>query len=701
MMERAQVALKRRVIYSVILFAAYFATAWLGLNLDAVSGFASYIWLPTGIAIAALLLWGMELWVGIFAAAFLVNLVMGAPLPAAAAIGVGNTLESIAAVFLLRYLGFTNSFSHLRDTLSFVLACIVSPLISASIGVFALNMAGVVPAQELMAAWVAWVVGDTVGAIVIAPLLLVWLRELDRPESTWESLEQIASWALVGIVTYVIFWTGFARELLPFPYPVLIPMAWVAVRTGLRGTTIATFILASVAIGGVLAGNGVLSNVSEVTHGLFVTQLFVATFAVIFLAFSSVVEERHETYGSLRDYVEKLEHALRRIRGEDKAKTEFIAVLAHELRNPLAPVLSTLEMMKLEHAGDQKTLESVKSMHRHIGSMGRLLDDLLDIARISRKKYKLERVAVHLQAVVQQSVETVDELFKARDHSLVLSVPQEDIWFEADPIRIEQIIVNLLNNAAKYTERGGTIRLTCRAQNDELTICVEDNGIGLAPDTLKRIFEPFLQAIDGKSGSAGLGIGLSLTKRLVELHGGTIFASSRGLGHGSSFTVTLPAPSRLTLPMNKTAEVPVQKRLVASKLRVLVIDDNKAAAHGLAKLLGYHGHETEVGYAGTDALRLVRASSPDVVVLDIGLPDMSGHDVAREIVNTIDNPPLLIAVTGFGQDEDKIKSKNAGFSHHLTKPIGISDLIKILDKIPRNTPGKNFADHDAQFAPSL
>ena len=367
------------------------------------------------------------------------------------------------------------------------------------------------------------------------------------------------------------------------------------------------------------------------------------------------------------------------LREADQRKDEFLATLAHELRNPLAPLRNALTLLKATDC-DQQTLRDTRDMmDRQLQQMVRLVDDLLDVSRITRDRIELRRESVLLSAAVQSAVEISRELIDKAGHQLSVRLPGEPVHLNADPTRLSQVFSNLLNNAAKYTENGGNILFNAeRLAGDRVRVRVQDNGLGIDPKTLPHIFELFTQegrALERAQG--GLGIGLSLVKRLVEMHGGTVEAHSRGRGQGSEFVVelpTIPAPRpEAANPAGAPAAAGVRLR------RILVVDDNRDAATTLTKLLRRRGHEVQTGFDGEEAVRTAREFDPDVVVLDIGLPKLNGYDAAEQIRAQSERVDLtLIALTGWGQEEDRRRAKEAGFTHHLVKPVVFEELLGLL-----------------------
>jgi len=379
------------------------------------------------------------------------------------------------------------------------------------------------------------------------------------------------------------------------------------------------------------------------------------------------------------------EAALRQLASDlstaNRRKTEFLAILAHELRNPLAPIRSGLELMRL--AGDNiETVARVREMmDRQLGHLIHLVDDLLDIARITGNKLELKIQRVDLKSLVKSAVETSQPLIEGGGHAFSVALPDEDVFLDVDPIRISQVIGNLLNNAAKYTPPGGLITLNAFRMDGDAVISVADTGIGIPDDAIAAVFEMFTQV--GRSTHAahgGLGIGLSLVRRLVEQHGGTVSAASAGPGKGSTFTVRLPlaapAAASETSPNASPWEVlEAQPR----SLRVLVADDNMDAAGTLAALLEQCGHSVRLAGDGFEALRMAGEFQPDIAFLDIGMPGMNGYEVARAFrqLPACDSV-VLVAVTGWGAEEDRARSKAAGFNLHLTKPVAMAEIEQLL-----------------------
>jgi signal transduction histidine kinase len=365
----------------------------------------------------------------------------------------------------------------------------------------------------------------------------------------------------------------------------------------------------------------------------------------------------------------------------DLRKDEFLATLAHELRNPLAPVRNALQILRL--AGDNRlAAEQARSMmDRQVQQLVRLVDDLLDVSRITRGTVELKKERVALSSIVASAVETSRPLIEAARHDLSVTLPPETIELEADPTRLAQVLSNLLNNAAKYTEAGGKIWLTAQREGDRVTVRVRDTGIGIAAEMLPKIFDLFMQ-VDGSIDKAqgGLGIGLTLVRTLLEMHGGTVEARSAGPGLGSEFSIWLPlAPERRPAQADGKSRAGVNPSLPLR--RVLIVDDNVDAAQSLAMLLRILGQDVRTAHNGRSALEAARASMPEIAILDIGLPGMDGHELARRLRDEPGGDAvLIIALTGWGQDVDRRRSFEAGFDYHMTKPADPEALRKLLSQ---------------------
>ncbi len=364
------------------------------------------------------------------------------------------------------------------------------------------------------------------------------------------------------------------------------------------------------------------------------------------------------------------------LRDEEQRKDDFIAVLAHELRNPLSPILSAAEILNLQENQSEHSREAVDIIHRQVRHMTRLIDDLLDVSRIKRNKFILKQERVDIAEVLRAALESTQTIIEQSGHTLVTTFAPQTIYVNGDHVRLSQVITNLLSNAARYSPPGETIWLEAQEVNNEVLISVRDSGIGIEAEVLPRIFEIFVQGNPGRSINAGLGVGLTLAKRLVELHGGTIKAHSLGLQQGSTFTVALPISVQNALDL--AVQTPARAASVGS-LRILIADDNKDALTTLSTMLRLRGNEVATASDGLEAVREVTRFNPDFVLLDIGMPNMNGYEAARLIrTNNHGKRIKLVAITGWGQAADKSRALEAGFDSHMTKPVDASALSQLL-----------------------
>ena len=409
----------------------------------------------------------------------------------------------------------------------------------------------------------------------------------------------------------------------------------------------------------------------------------------------------------------RLHRAEEALRDADRRKDQFLATLAHELRNPLAPIRNAVELMDPRHQANDDTVRDARMIaRRQVEHLSRLVDDLLDVSRITHGKIALQIECVDIAAAVATAVEANQPSIQKKQHTLHVNVPDGSCMIYGDPIRVAQVISNLLSNAAKYTPEGGVIELDASAAEDIMTIRVRDNGIGIPPNELADVFNLFMQSEDSLARSeGGLGIGLSLAKTLTELHGGTIEAFSAGLGMGSEFVVTLP----IAASENVAAPCPAESGAVASdddalttsapvaanpvgdtqsvpdaKRRVMVVDDSVDGAESMSILLEMLGHDVRVMYDGAAAISTAGEFKPEVVLLDIGLPGIDGYQVARALrAEPATAGALLIALTGYGQESDRQRTRDAGFDHHLVKPASLDDIERVIaadgaSGMPRN-----------------
>ena len=397
-----------------------------------------------------------------------------------------------------------------------------------------------------------------------------------------------------------------------------------------------------------------------------------------------VITPMRDSAGVLRGYAKVTRDLTDRKRIEslessERQMQEFLAVLAHELRNPLAPISNALNLLARKPTADPSEIWVRDVLQRQTGQLSHLVDDLLDVSRITRAALVLDRKAVDLRTLVRQAADASTQWFEQRRHTLEVRVPGERLVVEGDEVRLSQVVQNLLHNAAKYTPDGGSIELEAWREDGDAVIRVADNGIGMTADTLNSAFDLFKQAHQGLDRSqGGLGVGLTLVERLVKMHGGSVAAKSEGPGRGSEFLVRLPLKPEQPI-VRPLADAKAAAPRHGPRRRILVVDDNRDAAQALKLLLETDGHEVRVAADGAGGLALARQYKPEVALLDIGLPSMDGYELARRMrEEPALEGTLLVAVTGYGQMHDRARASASGFNHHLVKPVEFSALQRLL-----------------------
>jgi two-component system CheB/CheR fusion protein len=418
--------------------------------------------------------------------------------------------------------------------------------------------------------------------------------------------------------------------------------------------------------------------------------------ATVDKGYEQEVEERLRAEEALRN----IESEARKLVEADARKNEFLAMLGHELRNPLAPIRNAVKIMKQRGSDDPDLCWARDVIDHQVRHMGQLVDDLLEISRVTSGKVRLHKEPVDVGTIIAFAVETSRPVLDAEHHRLSIALPPKPVVVAADSIRMAQVLSNLLNNASKYTKPGGQIRLAAVDEGDQVAFRVRDNGIGIPPEMLSTIFDPFTQvdrSLDHSQG--GLGLGLTLVRSLVELHGGSVRAESDGLARGSEFIVRLPVLREIPTdvqpePVALLPAPAVAKTPAAPSWRVLVVDDNVASAQTLAKVLKLEGHDVQVTHDGGFVLDAVRSFRPDVVLMDIGLPTIDGYELARRLRSEPDlsaGVGLVVAVTGYAEDEARRRSHDAGFDHHLVKPVDPDSVLALLASLEWGSPRVNAA----------
>jgi signal transduction histidine kinase/CheY-like chemotaxis protein len=669
-----------RALVLLALAAVYVAAGKFGLLFAFVHASASPVWPPTGLAIAAVLLLGRWVWPAVFVGAFLVNITTAGSAASSLGIAAGNTLEALLAGYLVgRFASGPAAFERARDIFVFAgLAGFVSTAASASIGVASLVAGGFASLAEAPRIWWTWWLGDLAGALIVTPAIILWFRTrpLGFADRAAETVLALASTALVGVVAFGELGTGRSLSFICLP-----PLAWAAFRLPPREVATCVVLLSGIAVRGTVAGIGTFSR-GDANESLLLLEAFMATISMTMLPVAAVVAETQRVADVRRRVQaerEKLLQRERELRSQaevaSRAKDDFLAMLSHELRNPLAAATSAVHVLEATGpAEDRQRAQATTILGRQLRHLGRLLDDLLDVALVTGGGIALERKPTDLARTVLDGVDALRIAGRLEDHEL--AVDARPVWVLADPARLEQVVTNLLANAVKYTPAGGHIKVSTEAAGTDAVLRVEDDGIGISEETLPFLFELFFQVERPLSRpQGGLGLGLTLVRRLVELHGGTVQAASEGPGKGAAFVVRLPA---VPAPVET---VPAVSDALSGREHghVLLVEDSADAREILRMILEQSGYLVTCAEDGPGGVAAALRCRPGAALVDIGLPGYDGYEVARRIRAAPEGASvLLVALTGYGQPADRRRAEEAGFDLHFVKPVDPSRLIALL-----------------------
>ncbi|HKQ66992.1 MAG TPA: MASE1 domain-containing protein [Methylomirabilota bacterium] len=531
------------------LFGLYVVAGKIGLSLAFVHVSVSPVWPPTGIALAAFLMLGYRVWPAVFMGAFVVNFSASGYVATSGAIAAGNTLEGLLGAFLVtRYANGVHAFDHAQDVFKFAaLGGLLASLVSATIGVVSLVVGGQAQSADFDGIWLTWWLGDATGALLFAPLLILLARDWWSGPASGRLLEAAALWLTTTLVGLAVFGEGLAHlglMTLPLTFLCTPPLVWAAVRFRQCEAAMLVVVLSGIAIWETLRGFGPLANVPT-NESLLLLQVFMGTVSVMAISAGAVVEERRNVDQEREHLLVRAQVARAEAEAANRAKDEFLAMLGHELRNPLAAIISAVSVLDRIGSHDDIATRAREAIRHQITHLGRLVDDLLDIVHVASGQIVLSCEPLNLATSVQRSVSELASTGRLERH--VVDVRAEPVWTNADPVRLGQIVSNLLTNAIKYTSPGGTIRIRVSGEETLAIIGVSDTGIGIPSKLLPHMFDVAPQGerrFDHAQG--GLGVGLTLVRRLVELHGGRVQAFSDGPGRGSEFVVRLPriAPAK-------------------------------------------------------------------------------------------------------------------------------------------------------------
>ncbi len=643
----------------------YFIAGKLGLQLALLNASASAVWPPSGIALAALLLIGYRVWPAIFLGAFLVNLTTAGSIPTSLGIAAGNTLEALAGAWLVcRFAGGTRVFDRAQGVFKFALAAGLSTVISPSLGLTSLALGGFADWARFGEVWITWWLGDLAGDLVIAPIVLLWgIRprwHFDR-ESTGELT---ALFVLLVVLAETVFggWFPIFARNYPIAFicgPIII---WIAFRFTQRETATGIFVLSAIALWGTLHDRGpfVMDGANQ---SLLILQGWATVLTLTSMTLAAAMAERRRAEAVIEEQKTVVETA-------NRTKDNFLAMLSHELRTPLTPIVAALETLRSEPLDPGESKAALAMIRRNIDLESQLIDDLLDLTRISAGKLQLQLEPLDAHRAISNVSEMCASELDAKQIHLSLDLRAEDHHVAADAPKFQQIIWNLLKNAIKFTQDKGTIAISSTNESPKnLTLRVTDTGIGIEPQIMESIFNRFEQGERSfQRRFGGLGLGLTISRSLAEAHGGTLVAQSKGRNSGATFILMLG-----TVPAHVSVKKARKRAHAAGRsLRILLVDDHSDTCTALEKLLARRGHTVAAAGNMQSALATAERDQFDLLISDVGLPDGSGLELMTRL--RAKTGIRGIAISGFGMNGDVEKSKQAGFFEHLVKPVNVEKL---------------------------
>jgi signal transduction histidine kinase/CheY-like chemotaxis protein len=673
-MARSPVSLSGRIAILAVsiigLAAAYFVAGKFGLSLAFVNTSATAVWPPTGISLAALLLLGMRIWPGVFLGAFITNLTTTGDPVSSTGIAVGNTLEALAGAFLVtRFANGARAFERPQDVIKFAFfGALVSTAVSATIGSATLALSGLASWSDLGPIWSTWWLGDVGGALIFAPVLITWAT-LEMKELTWRPVERSALIVAV-IATGVLLFGGIgpiSPENDPLAFLCFPALVWAAYRFGPREAATAVLLLALIADWGTLHGFGPFAR-GDQNESLIYLQAFMGVAAVTSLALAAAVLDRQRAQKT----IQMAEQRLRMVAEESaRIREEFLSIATHELRTPVAALRGYIQLGQhsLDRGQHERLRGTLKVALRQTDRLATLIAQLLDASQMQTGRLKIERMPTDISSLVSSAVDAERLASEARPWVVQI---EPDLRANADPVRFEQVVVNLIDNAVKFSPSGGTVTVRLRDEGGELRLEVGDQGIGIAPDRAARIFERFYRAHDDR-GISGLGLGLYISKQIVELHGGRIEVNSE-LGRGTTFVVALPRLAAALTGPRPAASVRGKTG------RVLVVDDDRDVRALVVEVLRDAGLAVITAADGNEALAQAAQFSPDLIILDRLMPGMDGTEFAR-LYRATGQPAPIIAFCAARDAAAWAKSIAAvGF---IGKPFDVKDLERmVLEHLP-------------------
>ncbi len=636
-----------------------------------------------GLALAAALVYGYAVipvtTLGVFLGALYVDL----PLPLILLTTVANFIQTAFTLWTIDRFKVDRSLTNTGDFYKYIAIAFLTSTIVPTMNVLGRTLYNDLAADPIRSiVWSNLWVAALASLLILTPFL-VRLFKPNRRFSRAEWVENISVLVALNIVTGVLTYTPHTSLLgVNLILPFMIFLMWSALRGGTFFVTLAMVTVSISSISGRVLGSPANPQGLSLADQIVEAQTSLIVFSLLFYFIAALEEARSSAAVKLSEYTKNLEKTVSKKKLDEESKNHFIATLGHEMRNPLASLLSLVEVLKFKAVSKSEHENILNSMERNVLSMERMLDDVLDISRITKNKIILKKEFIPARKVLKEAANVVESRISDKEQCFSLKLPGKNILIEVDPIRMVQIVTNLLYNASKFTETGGTIELLSelerRDEGHMLAIRVRDTGVGLAEDEIVRIFEPFTQINPDRSLTGGIGLGLTLAHDLVKLHNGTIHVSSDGIGCGSEFVVRIPAVLEVAPIFNQEVSQPVLPISVLQKNSILVVDDNVNAAQAMGKLLTAHKYDVVLAYNGKEALEKARDLCPGVILLDIGLPDMSGYDVAKQL-RAEDSPSILVALSGYGPDYDQENFEQAKFDEYLVKPVSVQDIIRAIE----------------------
>ena len=656
----------------------YLVAGKLALQLAFVNASALPVWPSAGIALAALLVLGYRVWPGIFVGAFLVNFWTTLNILSSLGIAGGNTLEAVCGAWLVnRFAGGPRMFDRPQGVFTFALAALVSAAVAPTAGVSSLTVGGFAQWSNYWPIWLTWWLGDASGDLVVAPLLVLWsVSATQRKWNRKQAVEVSVLLLLLVLLAETVFggWFPISARNYPISFicgPIVI---WTAFRFTPRETATGIFVLSAIAIWGTLHGFGPFLLQTE-NQSLLMLQLWTAALTITAMAIAAAIAERNRAQAAIEQQKETVEAA-------NRTKDNFLAMLSHELRTPLTPVMAALDTLESDGPRSSESKTSLSMIRRNVELESQLIDDLLDLTRITKDKLQLRFGTLDAHEVINNVVEICRPEAQSRNLKLNLNLRGGAHHVSGDAAKFQQIVWNLLKNAIKFTADHGEI--TFSSSNPEpqlLAIAVHDTGIGIQPEIMNRIFDPFEQgerAFQRRYG--GLGLGLAISKSLAQAHGGTLIAQSEGRDRGSTFTLTMKTVPPLARIVKLTEPVPESR-----PLRILLVDDHQDTCTALERLLVRRGHLVAAAHNVRSAMETAARSPFDLLISDIALPDGTGTELMTYL-RAISQIPG-IAISGFGMNGDVEKSIEAGFSEHLVKPVKMENLEAAIDRVMTTASG--------------